>query len=173
MGKGLPRSLKNAGVEQNSVRKLTIPLDDVVVTVSATGSAIGFGSAVIRGLPEGNVQLIGAVAFVGLSGSGSDANLAATWSGDYGIGTTPASDATISGTDVNIIGSTAIGPATAEAIAPVRAANDTPAIFDNTDGSLELNLNVLVDAANIVDDESVDLTASGYLSLAYVVLGDD
>lgn len=173
MGKGLPRSLKNAGVEKSAPSKLDIPLDGLTVTVSATGAAIGFGSTVIRGLPQGNIQLLGVVAYVGLAGSGSDANLTDTWSGDFGIGTTPADDATISAADVNIIASTAVGPATAEAIAAVRTTNSTPVILDNTDGSLELNLNVLIDAANIVDDESVDLTVSGSLHISYQVLGDD
>ena len=110
----------------------------------------------------------------GFAGSGADANLTDTWSGDFGVGTTPASDATITAGDVDIIASTAIGPATAEAIAAARVVEaHGDVIFDNTDGSLEINMNVLIDAADIVDDQSVVLTLSGVLQIAYIVLGDD
>jgi hypothetical protein len=172
MGKGLPRSMSRGDKIRQELVKETITVSGTV-TVSATGAAIGYGSLVISGLPQGNILFLGAAAYIGLAGSGSDANLADTWSGDYGIGTTPADDATITGTDVDIIPSTAVGAATAEVIAETRGVNSTQAMFDNTDGSLELNLNVLIDAANITDDESVDLTASGKLALAYIVLLDD
>ena len=171
--KGLPRSLKHAAA--NAVVKKTVEVS-ATVTVSATGAAIGFGSAVIGDFPEGNILFLGAVAYVALAGSGADANLTDTWSGDYGIGTAPVADADLGdATDVDIIASTAVGPAVAEAIAATRGATGAtiPQIFDNTDGSLELNLNVLIDAANIGDDQSVDLTATGVLYLAYAVMGDD
>lgn len=53
-----------------------------------------------------------------------------------------------------------------------RGTNATQAILDNTDGSLELNLNLLIDDANISAD-SQSLTASGELHIVYSVLGDD
>lgn len=172
--KGLPRSLSRGRKEAKDIVKDTIVLDGVTVTVSATGAAIGFGSAVIGDFPEGNILLLGIAGTVGFAGSGADANLTDTWSGDFGVGTTPASDATITAGDVDIIASTAIGPAVAEAIAAARVAESHgDVIFDNTDGSLEINMNVLVDAANIVDDTSVILTLSGTVELAYIVLGND
>lgn len=174
MAKGLPRSLSRQNKSVADIVKDRISLEGKTVTVSATGSAIGFGSAIISDFPEGNILLLGIGGTVGFAGSGSDANLTDTWSGDFGIGSTPASDATIAGADVDILASTAIGAATAEVIAPARVAEahgDT--ILDNTDGSLEVNLNLLIDAANIVDDESVEITLSGSIDLAYIVLGDD
>lgn len=171
--KGLPRSLARGEKTRRAVVKDTIILDGMTVTVTAVSTAIGFGSVVAGALPEGNILLLGAVANIGLAGSGSDANLAATWNGDYGVGTTPASDATITGADVDIIGSTAVGPATAEVIAATRATNATQAIIDNTAGTAEVNINVLIDAADITDDQSVVLTLSGRLDIAYIILGDD
>lgn len=173
MTKGLGRSISRGPAGRQPITRRDIRIEDLTVTVSATGAAIGFGSAVIEDLPQGNILLLGAVAYIGLAGSGADDNLADTWSGDYGIGSTPASDATITAGDVDIIPSTAVGAAVDEVIGETRGANATQVMLDNTDGSLELNLNVLIDAANIVDDESVDLTASGKLHLAYIVLGDD
>lgn len=172
MGKGLPRSMSRGAAAHQEIVKQNIVIDHTV-TVSAVSTAVGFGTVVIGDLPKGNVLLLGAVAYVQLSGSGSDANLAATWDGDFSIGTSPTADVTLSGTEVDIIASTALGAATAEVSPRVRAVNATQAILDNTDNAMELNLNVLIDAANITDDTSVDLTASGVLQLVYVVMLDD
>ncbi len=178
--KGLPRSLSRGAplaAGGGAVRKLNISLDGLSVSVSSTGAAIGFGSAVVRGLPEGNIQILGAVlSNFSLAGSGADANLGDTWDGDFGIGTTPADDATITAGDVDLLPSTALGAATAE-VSPTltRTVGVTPTMIpiDNTDASLEMNLNVLIDAADIVDDQTVVLTASGLLSISYMVIGDD
>lgn len=172
--KGLPYSRSRGRKLDQAAVKDRIDLSGRTVTVTATGSAIGFGSAVISDFPEGNILLLGIAGSIGFTGSGSDADLSDTWSGDFGIGSTPASDATISGADVDMIASTAIGAASSEAIALARYAEahgDT--ILDNTDGSLEVNLNLLIDAADITDDASVEITLSGALDLCYVVLYDD
>ena len=172
MGKGLPRSLARGAPQRQEIIKQTINISGTVA-VAAAGAAVGFGTRVIGDLPEGNILFLGAVAYVRLAGSGSDANLDATWDGDFSIGTAPTADVTLSGSEVDIIGSTALGAATAEVSPRVRAVNATQSILDNTDGSLELNLNVLIDAANIVDGATVNLTASGTLQLVYVVMLDD
>lgn len=172
MGKGLPRSMSRGAASRQEVIKQNFVIGGTV-TVAATGAAVGFGTAVIGDLPEGNILLLGAVAYLSLAGTGSDANLTATWDGDFSIGTAPTADVTLSGAEVDIIASTALGAATAEVSPRVRAVNATQAILDNTDGAMELNLNVLIDAANITDDQSVVLTASGVLQLAYIVMLDD
>jgi len=175
MSKGLPRSMSRGDALKQEVIKQSFAIEKTV-TVSATGAAVGFGSVVIGGFPQGNILFLGAVSYLKLSGSGSDANLTADWAGDYGVGTTPAADATISDTDVDIIASTAVAAATAEVSALTRGEGGGAlcgVILNNTDGSLELNLNVLVDAAEITNDESVVLTASGAMHIAYIVLGDD
>lgn len=172
MGKGLPRSMSRGAAQRQEVIKQNFVISGTVA-VTATGAAVGWGTAVIGDLPEGNILLLGAVAYLSLAGSGSDANLDATWDGDFSIGTAPTADVTLSGAEIDIIGSTALGAATAEVSPRVRAVNATQTIFDNTDNSLELNLNVLIDAVNIVDGATVNLTASGVLQLAYIVMLDD
>lgn len=92
------------------------------------------------------------------------------------------SDATITAGDIDLIGSTALQQAvarvssgnfgTSEDAAAV-ALTSTPRLFDNTDGSLEVNLNVLIDADDISDGEDADLTVNGVVYLALAVLGDD
>src|SRR6056297_434358 len=173
MGKGYPRGLSrsNALAGALALKKLRINRDEALTFTGSTGAAV-FQTAVIGDFPEGNVQLLGAVSNLTFTGPTSD-NLTDDFQGDYGIGTTPADDATITNADVDIIGSTAIPAATSEESADVRATNATPAIFDNTDGSLEINLNVLLDADEVTDGEDVDVTVTGTVDIIYAVLGDD
>lgn len=169
--KGLQRSLSRGSPARQDVVKQVVKVNKLAIQVDgATG--VGFGSAVIGGLPEGNILFLGAVAYMQFTKAASATGIQATFDGDYGIGTTPASDATITGTDVDIIASTALGAATAGVSPRARGTNATQAIFDNTDGSLELNLNLLIDDANISADDQ-DLTVSGELYIVYSVLGDD
>ena len=172
MSKGLPRSLSRGDKRKQEIVKERIVISSTVSVVSV-GSAVGFGTLVIGDFPEGNVLFLGAVSYLNFRGTGSDANLTATWDGDFSIGTGPDANGTLAGIEVDIIGSTAVGPAVAEIAPVVRATNAAQAIFDNTDGSLEINLNVLIDAGAITDASTVVLTVTGELLLCYTVLGDD
>jgi hypothetical protein len=51
--------------------------------------------------------------------------------------------------------------------------NAAQAIIDNTDGSAEVNLNVLLDADEVSDGEDVVVTVTGSVDIVYSVLGDD
>jgi hypothetical protein len=159
--------------QRQEIIKQTIVVRDGALTVDgATG--VGFGALVIGDLPEGNILLLGAVGYFTFAGPTS-ADLADDWEGDYGVGTTPADDATITAADIDVIGSTAIVAATAEASPRTRGVGVTAtnaAILDNTDGSLELNLSLLIDDADIGADDII-MTVNGELFLAYIVLGDD
>ncbi|HET6417631.1 MAG TPA: hypothetical protein VFG22_15140 [Polyangiales bacterium] len=173
MTKGLPYSMSRGAPLRQEIIKQTVTVRDAAVTVDgATG--VGFGSVVIGDIPEGNILILGAVAYMQFTGPTS-ASLDDDWVGDYGIGSTPADDATITTTDINIIGSTAIAAATAEASPRTRGTSNTTDldhILDNTDGSLEINLTLLVDDANIGAD-GLDFTVNGELTLAYIMLLDD
>lgn len=174
MGKGLPRSMSRGAAQRQEIIKQVFRVEDLAISVTGGAStAAGFGTVVIGDLPEGNILFLGAVAYMAFAGSGSDANLTATWNGDYSIGSAATADVTLSGAEVDIIPSTAVGPAVAEVAPRARGANATQVMLDNTDGSLELNLNVLIDAADITDSTNVNLTVDGELTIAYIVLGDD
>lgn len=166
------RDFANRGRQAAPAYNMTIPVNVVLTPTGSTGVAV-FETAVVGDFPEGNILLLGAVARLGFAGPGGSADLSDTWAGDYSLGSAPTADATLSGTEVDIIPSTAIGPATAEVIAPVRATNATQVVLDNTDGSLEINLNVLFDADVVTNAETVNVTVTGFLHLAYIVLGDD
>lgn len=173
MVKGLARSISRGAPARAPIIKQTFKVTNGSLTVDGA-SGVGFGSLVIGDLPAGNILLLGAVAYFQFAGPTS-ASVADDWEGDYGVGTTPAGDATITGADIDVIGSTAIAAATAE-LSPmtrgVAATATNAAILDNTDGSLELNLSLLVDDADIGADDLV-FTVNGHLIISYVVLGDD
>jgi hypothetical protein len=171
MGKGFPRSLKHA--DKSTVRVARIDVSETLSVTGSTGVAVD-QTAVVGDFPEGNILLLGAVANLTISGPGSNADLSDTWAGDFSLGSTATADATLSGTDVDVIASTALAAATAEVGVATRGAKANAGILlDNTDGSLEVNLNFVVDADDIANAASVDFTAVGQVYYAYCVLGDD
>jgi hypothetical protein len=176
MTKGLPYSMSRGDARRQEIIKLAIPIRALSLSIESVGAAIAFGTAVIAGLPEGFVNMLGAVAQLEISGPVGSADLTDTWNGDFAVGRTATTDLTLDGTDVDVIPSTAIGPAVAE-VSPVTKGLSAGAlagtIFDNTDGSLELNLNLIVDAADVVDDKTVVMTVEGVLHVTYIVMGDD
>lgn len=165
--KGLPRSLAR-GKGKTTVRKHVVKFKDLAVSVDGA-SGVGFGSAVIGDFPEGNILLLGAAGYVSLYSADSD--IQATFDGDFSVGSAPTSDNSLSGTEVNVLPSTALGAATSGQSPTVRAVNATAAMLDNTDGSLEMNLNVLIDDANISGTAS--MTATGVVEVLYAVMLDD
>jgi len=169
--KGLPRSMSRGAPIRQEVLKAVIKLNAVAIEVDGL-SGVGFGSAVIGDFPEGNILFLGAVSYVQFTRAASASGIQATFDGDYAIGSTPTADATITGTDANIVDLAALGAATAGVSPMARSSGATQVILDNTDGSLELNLNLIIDDANIsANDQAV--TASGYVVILYSVMGDD
>lgn len=174
MGKGLSRSMSRGATQRQEIIKQVFTVEDLAISVTGGAStAAGFGTVVIGDLPEGNILFLGAVAYFQFSGSGSDAAIAADWEGDYSVGSTATADATLSGTDVDIIGSTTLAAATAEVSPRTRGTGETQVILDNTDGSLELNLNLITDDNDVTDSTTVSMTVDGELHIAYIILGDD
>lgn len=175
MTKGLNRSLNrgNPGGGPEGIPPVirkTITVSGSTLTVDGA-SGVGFGTLVLGELPQGNLLLLGAVATFAFTGPTSG-SLDDDWAGDYAVGTTPASDGTVTGADADIVQSTALAAATGEASPSTRGTSGGVAIVDNTDGSAEINLNLLVDDANISADD-LDFTVVGEVTLTFGVLGDD
>lgn len=169
--KGLVRSLARGKPQNQAVIKQRVRLDALAVVIAgATG--VGFGTAVAADLPEGNILFMGAASYLQITKASGASGITATFDGDYSVGTTATADATLSGTDANIIGSAALGAATAGVSPVARGTGSTGVLLDNTDGSLELNLNVLIDDAAISAD-SQTVYVSGVIDLVYAVLLDD
>lgn len=173
MTKGLQRSLSRAPISRKPAALLshTLILNNAPLTLDgATG--IGFGSLVAGFLPEGNILLQGGVAYLAFAGPGGDAGLVDTWVGDFGVGSTPADDGTIDGGDVDMIASTALAAATAEVSPRTRGTGNTQVILDNTDGSLEVNVSLLVDD-NMVSADGITILVSGEIEILYTQVLDD
>ena len=171
MTKGLPRSLAKASPMRSAVKKLSIEIDHPI-TVTATGAAVGFGSVVLGGLPEAYLKIMAVAVKVQFSGP-TTGNLSDIFDGDFGVGTTPASDATITAGDVDLISSTALNPATAERSPVKTVADGVDLVIDNTADDLEINLNLLIDAADITDGAVVVMRAQGVLEIVLVTMLDD
>lgn len=139
-------------------------------TLNVVDGAPGFGTLVLSGLPQGNILFFGAVAY--LRFTTADADVIAAFDGDYGLGTAPDANGTLAGAEANLIPSTPLGAATAKVSPYVRgvsAANGV--ILDNTDGSLEVNLNLLIDDTSI--SGAAAFTVDGVVRIALIVMGDD
>lgn len=170
--KGLPRSLSRGNASTAAAKTARLSVNEPL-SFTGTTATIEFATVALAGLPEGNILLLGAVANLTFTGPTS-ANLTNDFEGDYSVGTVPTADTDLSDTgEANIIASTPIPAATAEVSANVRATNATQAIIDNTDGSGEINLNVLIDADEVTNATTVIITVTGTIDIAYIVLGDD
>lgn len=173
MSKGLSRSLGRGNPLIAKIMKQTFVAKDLVLDMDGA-SGVGFATVVLGDFPEGNILLLGAVSYLSVRASGSEAGLLAAWEGDVGVGTTPMSDATISAGDEDIIASHShiavaeIGPRTRG----TSLAADTGEIHDNTDGSLEINVNVLIDDDDISADD-IEMFVDGEVTISFVMMGDD
>jgi hypothetical protein len=132
------------------------------ISVAAAGAAVGFGTLAIDDFPAGQVHISGIIARLGFARK--DTNISSlVWEGDWSLGSTPTADVTLAGTDVDIIASQAIGPAVAGVIAAPAAGVRilAPAISRLWAAGEELNLNLLVDAAHIVDGSTAKVNVFG------------
>lgn len=173
MGKGLIRSLSRGLKSRQEFIKERYGFSGLIINVNAASTNPGFGTGVIADFPEGNLLFFGAGAYVSFTGP-SSSNLVDTWSGDYSVATTPLTDTNISATsEQNIISKAAIGPAVSEVITRARGVRSTSVVLNNTDNSLELNLNLTIDGSAITNNSNVDITCEGELFLCYTILGDD
>lgn len=171
--KGLLRSLSRNPARQDVIKQAIRVKNVPLVATGAAG--VGWATAVVGDFPQGNILLLGAVAYLQFSKNtvAGAAGVQDTFDGDYSLGTTPTADNALAGTEANIVPSTPLGAATAGVSPVVRGASTTPpGMLDNTDDSLEINVNLLIDDANISADAQ-NLLVSGVIYVSYVVLGDD
>jgi hypothetical protein len=174
MSKGLPRSRSRGLPTLNPIIKKTFVAKGLPLVIDgATG--VGFGSCVLGGFPEGNLLVLGMVGYLAVT-TEETVGIVDDWEGDFGIGTTPADDATISGADVDLIASAALDAGASDKdIERFRIASAvalTGTIFDNTAGDLEMNFNMLVDDDDISAD-GIDFVVDGEVTILFSVLSDD
>lgn len=173
MSKGLTRSMSRGSPATQEIIKKVIQFSSVgIISSGATG--VGFGTAPIAGLPEGNILILGAVAYAQISKdtvAGAAGTLDA-FTGSYSIGSAATADATLSAGEIDVVAAQTTAAATAGVSPVTRGVGAAQAIIDNTDSTKVLNFNLLLDDASVSADTQ-HLKVSGILYLAYIVLGDD
>jgi hypothetical protein len=162
-----------SGVVQKTVFTFTDHAIALAMADSGTDLLPAYGGSKLFDMPAGAIMILGAVSDIDLTKS--SAGVTDTWDGDFGVGTaTVASDATLSGTEQNIIPSTA----TPQAVAGATTANGQStatenAVIDGTTTALDIYLNFLVDAADhTVETTACNLVVNGTLTLHWINLGD-
>jgi hypothetical protein len=99
-------------------------------------------------------------------------NVTTTFTGAFSIGSAPTADATLAGVEVDIVPQTTLSAATARVSPRTRAVNVTQFMLDNTDNSLEININVLIDDASVSANNNACLL-NGEIQILYSVMLDD
>lgn len=169
--KGMSRTLARAPLQNMPVRKQRVKVKNLALSFTgAVGN--GWATAVAGDFPDGNILFLGATAYLQVTKAAAASGITATFTGTYALGTTPTADATLSTTDANLTGVATLSAATAGVSPVTRAAGSTAVLLDNTDGSLEINVNVTIDDASISSDTQ-GATVDGVIDLVYVILGDD
>lgn len=173
MTKGRRRSAERPiGNKRQAMIRQRFKISNLTINVTDVSGQSGYGSASAFTLPEGNILLHAAMGYIQLTTS--SANITATFDGNISLGTGSTSDNTLSGSEVNVVSSTALGAATAKVSPVVRLPSETAnngVIHDNTNASLAFYLNLLINDAAISGNAA--FTANGYFDVLYTVLGDD
>lgn len=150
--------------------------DALPMSFANAGSGAGWATKPVYTFPIGYVHLLDFNAYftriVMTSGFGDLAG-----SGDYGFGSTATADATIGTTDVDMLASTAMldpfvaGVGTSNAWARLAAA----ATFANTSTALSVNLNAIIDDADVGDLSVTPAIAhfTGYAKFTWLHFGDN
>lgn len=169
MAHGLPYSMSRRPQARKPVHRVSIHKQVTVNVDGATG--VGWGTAILEGLPEGNIAVETTECYITVDDQ-AHANIVDTFEGDFGIGTTPASDATISGADVDIIASTAIAAATAGVSPRTKGQLLTDHVIDNTAADKEINFSLLIDDVDI-DADDIDMLVTVEFEMIYSLMLDD
>lgn len=151
------------------VHKTILTLASTPVTVAnTTGSS--FGGVKLYDLPEGRIAVLGATANLTMTWTGED--IAADGSGDFSLGTTITADATLDGTDVNLLPSTGMLDPFVLGVGTATGALAASAQFDGTTTPVDANLNIIIDDVDVADGASDVVLVSGTVTITWINLGD-
>lgn len=131
-------------------RQTVLICEAMPVTVANTTGA-SFGSQKVYDFPLGRIFVKGVTAYFGTITFGS--TIASGGSGDYSMGTTATADATLSGTDINLLPSSAmVDPFVVRTgYSAAGTALAAAAAFDGTATAVDAILNVIIDDADVSD----------------------
>lgn len=156
------------------VHKTVITLDSFAVSVVSVTTGAGVGGTLLYTFPLAAILRMGCTADLSfVIDAGDQADFTdGTPEGDVGIGTVIMANADAMGTDATDddwgTGVAFVGSAYADA--DIEVASE--ALASIAEGVLTLNLNALVDAADIDDDTTSELQFSGTITIAWMNLGE-
>ena len=153
------------------VHKTVFTLTNVAITMTDAGAAGCHGSQKIYDFPEGNIYIFGATTnLTTAAGAGGIADGAAVV-GSIGTVAVAADNATLTGTEADIIPSTG-GTLTAGAgVLKGKSVTATGAVFDGTGTAKDAILNFAVPDAD--SSASDTLTVGGTITILWANLGDN
>lgn len=153
--------------QTGALHRTVITLASTPVTLTDQPGVVLYGGVKIYDFPAGDIVVLGATASLTIAVGG---NLIANADGDFGLGTaTAGNDATLTGTEQNIIPSTSIPQLVASAGAVSAVTTGTIAPLDGTSSAIDLYANFLWDDT---DHNGGTMTASGTVTITWVNLGD-
>lgn len=151
------------------VKQTVLSLTATPVTVANTTGA-SFGGVKLYDFPAGRILVLGVTADLSMDWSASD--IVATGSGDFSMGTTITADATLDGTDVNLLPSTGMLDPFVAGVGTAKGALAASAQFDGTSTAIDANLNIIIDDADVADAASDIVLVTGTVKLTWINLGD-
>jgi hypothetical protein len=160
--------------EQLQFRTSTFTLTNSPISLTDEVGVVAYGGLKFADLPAGAILFAGVSTDLAITKSSAGVN--DDWDGDYSVGTvTAANDATLTGTEANLLASTA----TPQAVAGATTANGHSAtaqactVVDGTSTAVDLYLNFVVDDADHdVTSTPCNLIANGTITVTWANLGD-
>lgn len=170
-GVGAPNGSGVTVVEKGNavIHQTVVSLSSLSVTVANTTGA-SFGNSKLYDFPEGRILVLGVTASLSFNWAGTD--IAATGSGDFSLGTTGTSDATLNGTDVDLLPSSAMTDPFVAGVGTGTGALAASAHFDGTATAKDMYLNIIIDDADVADAASDDVLVTGTVTVTWINLGD-
>lgn len=171
---GSQGTVAGTGISQSAgAEALTrvIKLTNRVVALTDVPGVVAYLGTKLLDFPEGLLQITGCVANLAVTKSSAGVN--ATWNGDFSLGSaTAAGDATLTGTEADIVASTAT-PAAVAGATTAKGVNTGVVTLDGTTTAKDLYLNVLIDDADHnVAATPCNLIFNGTIEITYDILGD-
>jgi len=181
IGEGAGAAAASGVVAQESggaaMHRTVLTLTDVVVPSVTVTTANGFGGTKIYDFPAGMIQHLGMFANLSIRVATAEEPdfTDNTPEGDIGLGSVIIANADAMGTDAtdDDFATAAAFAMTAFLDPAVPLPTEATANFDGTSTPIDLNLNVLVDAADQDDDNSSEVLISGTITFTWTNLGDN
>lgn len=160
----------------NAVHKTVLTLVNTPVSVVSVTTGNGVGGTKVYDFPAGYIQNHGCVADLSISiATAKQADFTdGTPEGDIGIGTVAPANADALGTDAtddNFATATAF-TMSSYVDSSVTLPPEASANYNGSSTPIDLYVNVLVDAADIVDGVTTEVLISGTITVVWSLLGD-